>query len=93
MTDATTCVVCGGPFSAKRVWIDGRQYHNRCALMSYGSHTPEDYARLSDAFAAADYYIDRLEAAQQRRVVRDMTEAMEGYRAARAAITAGDQKS
>jgi hypothetical protein len=35
--------------------------------------------RLYEALKAAAYYIDRLEAAQQRRKVRDMTEAMEHY--------------
>lgn len=36
--------------------------------------------RLYEALTAAAYYIDRLEAVQMRRKVRDMTEAMEYYR-------------
>lgn len=47
-TDATRCVVCGGPFSEVRIHIDGRTYHQRCSYMSHPSHTWEDYARLSD---------------------------------------------
>lgn len=35
--------------------------------------------RLYEALKAAAYYIDRLEKVQRRRVVRDMTEAMEGW--------------
>lgn len=34
---------------------------------------------LYDALKAAEYYIDRLERAQMRKRVRDMTEAMEHY--------------
>jgi hypothetical protein len=34
---------------------------------------------LYEALKAAAYYIERLEMAQQRRKVRDMTEAMEDY--------------
>jgi hypothetical protein len=34
---------------------------------------------LYEALKAAAYYIERLELAQQRRKVRDMTEAMEHY--------------
>ena len=36
--------------------------------------------RLLEALKAAAYYIERLEMVQQRRKVRDMTEAMEHYR-------------
>ena len=36
--------------------------------------------RLYEALKAAEYYIERLELVQQRRRVRDMTEAMEHYR-------------
>ena len=36
--------------------------------------------RLLEALKSAAYYIDRLEAAQMRRKVRDMAEAMEYYR-------------
>jgi hypothetical protein len=36
--------------------------------------------RLYEALKSAAYYIERLELVQQRRRVRDMTEAMEGYR-------------
>jgi len=35
--------------------------------------------RLYEALKAAAYYIERLELVQQRRKVRDMTEAMEQY--------------
>ncbi len=35
--------------------------------------------RLFEALKAADYYIERLEYAQRRRKVTDMTEAMEYY--------------
>lgn len=52
-TDATRCKVCGGQFSAKRVIIDGMAYHERCSVMSYPSHTHEDYSRLSDEFSKA----------------------------------------
>ena len=52
-TDATRCKVCGGQFSAKRIIIDGMAYHARCAVMSYPSHTHEDYSRLSDEFSEA----------------------------------------
>lgn len=46
--DPHMCRVCGGPFSAHRIWIDGNQYHQRCALMSYPPHTHADYSNLSD---------------------------------------------
>ena len=36
--------------------------------------------RLYEALKAAAYYIERMELVQQRRKVRDMTEAMEYYR-------------
>jgi hypothetical protein len=52
-TDATRCKVCGGPFSAKRIIIEGMAYHERCAVMSYPSHTHEDYSRLSDMLSEA----------------------------------------
>lgn len=42
--------------------------------------------RLQEVLDAASYYIDRLEAVQQRRVVRDMTEAMEGYHQAKRTV-------
>jgi len=51
--DATRCKVCGGPFAAKRLVIEGEQYHERCALMSYPPHTHEDYTRLSNELADA----------------------------------------
>lgn len=38
------CVVCGGEFSAERVVIGDRSYHQRCALASHGSHRHEDMA-------------------------------------------------
>lgn len=40
-TDATRCAICGGEFSAKRVHIDGGQYHPRCAIMSGPSAAQE----------------------------------------------------
>lgn len=46
-TDATLCAKCGGTFSVTRVHIDGKNYHERCAFMSYPSHTQEDCGRLS----------------------------------------------
>lgn len=46
------CTVCGGPFSIQRVWIDGKQYHQRCAVMSYPPHTHADYVALSDEIAS-----------------------------------------
>lgn len=46
--DPHMCRVCGGPFSQKRVWIDGNQYHERCAVMSYPPHTHADHSNLSD---------------------------------------------
>ncbi len=52
-TDATRCKVCGGEFGEKRILIDGGAYHPRCAVMSYPSHTHEDYSRLSDEFSKA----------------------------------------
>jgi hypothetical protein len=59
-TDATRCKVCGGPFAAKRIVIEGEQYHERCALMSYPPHTHEDYARLSNQLAEAVRLLDAL---------------------------------
>lgn len=47
-SDATRCAVCGGEFSSKRVIIDGQAMHARCSVMSYGSHTPDDMARLGN---------------------------------------------
>lgn len=48
---------------------------------------------LYEALKAAEYYIDRLEAAAQKRKVRDMTEAMEHYhRAAKPVISAFDKE-
>lgn len=47
-SDATRCAMCGGEFSATRTWIDGNQYHPTCALMSHGSHTSHDMARVSN---------------------------------------------
>lgn len=52
-TDATRCTVCGGPFSQKRIIIDGQAYHPRCSYMSHPTHTWEDYSRLSDEFSKA----------------------------------------
>ncbi len=50
--------------------------------------------RLCEALKAAAYYIDRLETAQRRRIVRDMTEAMECYRSeALPLIAAHENKS
>lgn len=43
--------------------------------------------RLKVFVEAASYYINRLETAHKRRVVRDMTEAMESYHAALAALS------
>jgi len=59
-TDATRCKVCGGEFGTKRVLIDGGAYHPRCAVMSYPSHTHEDYSRLSNEFSEALGIIDKL---------------------------------
>lgn len=47
-TDATRCATCGGEFSAQRVIIDGVALHARCAIMSHGSHTHEDMARVTN---------------------------------------------
>jgi enoyl-CoA hydratase/carnithine racemase len=48
---------------------------------------------LYEALKAAEYYIDRLEAAAQRRRVRDMTEAMEHYHhSAKPVIAAFDKE-
>jgi hypothetical protein len=52
-TDATRCKVCGGQFSAKRIIIDGMAYHERCAVMSYPSHTHEDHQWLSERLSEA----------------------------------------
>lgn len=60
-SDATRCKVCGGPFSAKRIIIEGDQYHEACALMSYSPHTHADYARLSDFCASLKARIEELE--------------------------------
>lgn len=43
-------------------------------------------AVLEEVLERADYYIERLERVQQRKRVRDMCEAMEGYRIARTAL-------
>jgi hypothetical protein len=59
-TDATRCKVCGGPFSAKRVIIDGMAYHERCSVMSYPTHTHEDYSRLSDDLSKAMAALERI---------------------------------
>ena len=48
MIDTTKCCVCGGEFSADRVIIDGGQYHPRCSIMSYDSHTHEDMAEATN---------------------------------------------
>lgn len=59
-TDATRCKVCGGPFTSKRVWIDGQQYHSSCAVMSYPPHTHADYQQLSEEYgrlrSALEFY-------------------------------------
>jgi hypothetical protein len=47
--------------------------------------------RLRAALEAANYYIDRLENFTQRRRVRDMGEAMEAWRNARAALGGKDE--
>lgn len=60
MTDATLCKVCGGPFAEKRIIIDGQQYHERCAVMSYPPHTHHDYARLSGELSEAIRLLDGL---------------------------------
>jgi hypothetical protein len=60
-TDATRCAVCGGPFSRKRVIIDGMAYHERCSIMSYPSHTHEDYERLSRQLAEAQVALRQIE--------------------------------
>lgn len=41
------CAKCGGPFAAKRIVIDGQEFHERCAVMSDSNLTQKDYARLS----------------------------------------------
>lgn len=46
-TDATRCATCGGPFSRKRIIIDGTAYHESCSVMSYGPHTPDDMADMA----------------------------------------------
>ena len=46
-----------------------------------------ELALAKDVMRAAEYYIERLEFAQQRKVVRDMAEAMEWYRRAEAALS------
>lgn len=52
--------------------------HEQCPLCRMTSQA----FLFREALDAARYYIDRLEAVQRRRVVRDMTEAMEGYKQA-----------
>jgi pyruvate/2-oxoacid:ferredoxin oxidoreductase beta subunit len=48
---------------------------------------------LYEALKAAAYYIERLEMVQQRRKVRDMTEAMEHYHHTGPALIAAYERS
>lgn len=63
-SDATTCAVCGGEFSSRRVIVEGIAMHPRCAVMSYGSHTHDDLAdassRLWNLYEAAKRFEERL---------------------------------
>lgn len=56
-TDATRCAKCGGEFSAKRIHIDGDQFHPGCAIMSSPPHTHEDLARLSDVLGWVESWV------------------------------------
>ena len=78
-TDATRCVVCGGPFSRERIIIDGAVYHARCALMSHGSHTPDDVMRLSGQIADLTSRLATVEAERDAALTKVRNAYIAGY--------------
>lgn len=71
-SDATLCAMCGGEFSSKRVIIDGIAMHQRCAVMSYPSHTPDDMVRLSEK-------LEKLQTAVKKAICHAERNGMENW--------------
>lgn len=71
----------------------GKAAQDRTQLAERAAQRDELLAAHAECATAAAYYIDRLEAVQMRRVVRDMAEAMEHYKSVRAQLLVAEARA